>query len=102
MWILRLKKGDDMDALWERLLMALIGEGFKSTIVIGAVLSLRKKEKLLELWLSEYTEESMADVSNNIRKTLGLDSRKQVLYFKSHSRATEDSSTMKNAEGFKF
>ena len=38
---------------------------------------------------------------NKLRKVLELD-LSQTLYFKSHQGSVEDSSTMKNAEGFKF
>ena len=46
-WITKVKKDDDVDKMWEALLLALIGEQFGELNVIGVSLSLRAKEKLI-------------------------------------------------------
>lgn len=46
-WITKIKKDDNIDKMWESLLLALIGEQFEEPKVIGLSLSLRTKERLL-------------------------------------------------------
>ena len=46
-WITKIKKEDNVDAMWEALLLALVGEQFGESSVIGVSLSLRTKEKLI-------------------------------------------------------
>ena len=46
-WIIKVRKDDNVDLMWEKLLFALIGEQFEEPKVIGAGLSLRTKERLL-------------------------------------------------------
>lgn len=46
-WITKVRKDDDVDRMWEALLLALIGEQFGEPNVIGVSLSLRTKERLI-------------------------------------------------------
>jgi len=46
-WIAKIKKDDNIDKMWERMLFALIGEQFGEPNIIGVSLSLRIKERLL-------------------------------------------------------
>ena len=52
-WITKIRKDDDVDSMWEALLFALIGEQFCESNVIGVSLSLRTKEKLMQVWLKD-------------------------------------------------
>ena len=71
--------------------------------MIGASLSLKTKERLLQVWLSDGRDEKMrTSVSNKIRHLLSLDPAQVTLYYKEHGKSIKDGSTMKNAEGFKF
>lgn len=45
--ILKVKKDDNIDIMWESILLNMIGEQFEEPNVIGASLSLRTKERLL-------------------------------------------------------
>jgi hypothetical protein len=66
-------------------------------------LSLRTKERLLQVWLKDGRNQKMRDnVSNKIRHFLSLDPEQVTLYYKEHMKSIKDGSTMKNAEGFKF
>jgi hypothetical protein len=66
-------------------------------------LSLRTKERLLEVWLKDGRNEKVrANVSNKLRQILNLDPESVTLYYKEHMKSIKDQSTMKNAEGFKF
>ena len=65
---MKVKKEDSCDKMWESLLFALIGEQFEEPKVIGAGLSLRTKERLLEVWLKDGRNEKMrTNISNKIR-----------------------------------
>ena len=46
-WITKLKKHENVDLMWENLLIAIIGEQFGDTSVIGVSLSSRSKDKLI-------------------------------------------------------
>ena len=99
--------------MWESLLLALISEQFEEPRVIGMGLSLRTKERLLEVWLKDGRNEQVrTNVSNKLRQVLDLDPDSVTLYYKEHQKSIKvstslfnllkDQSTMKNAEGFKF
>lgn len=102
-WITKIRKEDDIDSMWEALLLALIGEQFGESNVIGISLSLRTKEKLIQVWLKEAKDQKMKQVvSNKMRHFLKLDPDLTTLYFKEHKASMKDQSTMKNALGYKF
>lgn len=52
-WIAKIKKDDNCDKMWESLLLGLIGEQFEEPKVIGLSLSLRTKERLLQVWIKD-------------------------------------------------
>ena len=102
-WITKIKKEDNVDAMWEALLLALVGEQFGESSVIGVSLSLRTKEKLIQIWLKDAScQKIKAVVSNRMRHFLKLDPDSTTLYFKDHQNSIKDKSTMKNALGYKF
>ena len=71
--------------------------------MIGMALSLRTKERLLEVWLKDGRNDKVrTNVSNKLRQVLNLDPDSVTLYYKEHQKSIKDQSTMKNAEGFKF
>ena len=129
--ILKIHQNDDIDKMWETILLnmigklqicninkLLIGEQFEEPKVIGASLSLRSRERLLQVWLSDGRNERVrTNVSNKIRHFLELDPSSVTLYYKEHIKSikvrrflchlrfvfsVQDGSTMMNAEGFKF
>jgi translation initiation factor 4E len=54
-WFIRFKKTDDssdIDLKWEKLLFALIGEQFEEPNMLGAVLSIRGRETIIEVWFN--------------------------------------------------
>ena len=84
-WITKCKKDDDVDAMWESILLALVGEQFKDLNVIGVSLSLRAKERLIQVWLKDASNhQKKAAISNKIRQYLKLDPETTTLYFKYH------------------
>jgi hypothetical protein len=62
-----------------------LGEQFEEPRVIGLGLSLRTKERLLEIWLKDGRNEKVrANVSNKLRQVLNLDPDNVTLYYKEH------------------
>ena len=89
--------------MWESLMFSIIGEQFNEPNVIGISLSIRQKDKLLQVWLKDSQEKkTRAMVSNKMRHFLKLDPDSTTLYFKEHIASIKDNSTMKNALGYKF
>ncbi len=71
--------------------------------MLGAGLSIRKKECIMQVWLKDGRNERVrSNVSNKIRHILNLDPDQVTLFYKEHCKAIKDGSTMRNAEGFKF
>lgn len=59
--------------------------------MIGLGLSLRTKERLLEIWLKDGRNERVrANVSNKLRYLLGLDPESVTLYYKEHQKSIKD------------
>ena len=102
-WILKVRKEDNLSLMWESLLLALIGEHFGETGAIGANISFRTRDVLLQVWLKDARDPKVkAQASNRIRHCLKLDPTVCTLYFKAHQNSIKDQSTMKNALGYKF
>ena len=58
---------------------------FEEPKVIGLGLSLRTKERLLEVWIKDGRNEKVrTNVSNKIRQILDLDPENVTLYYKEH------------------
>ena len=56
--------------------------------MIGASLSLRTKERLLQVWLSDGRNDRVrTNVSNKIRHFLSLDPANVTLYYKEHIKS---------------
>ena len=102
-WIFKIRKTDNADLIWEKLLLSCIGEQFENLQVVGVALSLRIRERLAEVWIQDASNsKTKAAVSNKIRHLIEFSSHNVTMYFKAFSKAISDNSTMKNAEGFKF
>jgi translation initiation factor 4E len=67
---------------------AVSGENFEEPRVIGMGLSLRTKERLLEVWLKDGRNEKVrTSVSNKLRQVLNLDPDQVTLYYKEHQKS---------------
>lgn len=74
----------------------LIGEQFEEPQVIGMGLSLRTKERLLEVWLKDGRNEKVRlNVSNKLRQILNLDPDNVTLYYKEHMKSIKVCNTIK-------
>jgi len=66
----------------------ILGEQFEEPKVIGLALSLRTKERLLEVWLKDGRNEKVrTNVSNKLRHFLALDPTNVTLYYKEHQKS---------------
>ena len=62
-----------------------LGEQFEEPKVIGLGLSLRTKERLLQIWIKDGRNEKVRNnVSNKLRQFLHLDPTSVTLYYKEH------------------
>lgn len=102
-WFVRYKKSEDpfeVDLKWEKLLFALIGEQFDEPHMLGAVLSIRGRETIIELWFNHLKNLSLkAIIGEKMKDLLSIDNA-TVLYFKDNEKSIQDRSTLRNAETY--
>ena len=90
----------DINFNWEKIIFALIGEQFDEANILGAVLSIRGKESIIQLWFNYFGYEQIKDnVSEKFKKILGFDN--QVIYFKDNKQSIQDRSSLRNAQKYK-
>lgn len=104
-WFYRFKRTDDekdINYKWERILFSLIGEQFDEVNILGAVLSIRGRETIIELWFNYFGYEKIKNnVAKKFREVLSIDSGETV-YFKDNKQSIVDKSTLRNAETYSF
>jgi len=75
-----------------------VGEHFLDTSIIGAVLSIRGRETIIELWFNYQKVDIRKNyVGQKMKEIMGLENS-VVLYFKDNEKSLKDKSTIKNAE----
>ena len=74
-WLHRLDRANpELDALWERLLLAMVGEALGEPCVAGAILSVRKLDATLSVWIADASDaEQNRRVGCRLREALELD-----------------------------
>ena len=104
-WFYRFKRTDDdkdINLKWEKILFALIGEQIDEVHILGAVLSIRGRETIIELWFNFFGYEKIKNhVAQKFREILSIDSGETV-YFKDIKQSLIDKSTLRNAETYSF
>lgn len=103
-WFYRFKKEDqkEINYKWEKVLFAMIGEEFNEIHILGAVLSIRGRETIIELWFNYFGYEKIkTHVATKFREILGLESNDN-LYFKDNKQSLMDRSSLRNAETYSF
>ena len=109
-WFLRFKKTDspiDINYKWEKLIFAMIGEQLDEPNILGAVLSIRGRETIIELWFNYFKYDKIKNaVAEKFRKLiLGNKNESEygmTLYFKDNGQSLLDKSTLRNAETYSF
>ena len=109
-WLLRFKRTADLKEInlkWEKVIFALISEQFDEPHMLGAVLSIRGRETIIEIWFNYFKYDkikSMIAVKFG-KMILGEQSENEysaTLYFKDNSQSMLDKSTLRNTETYSF
>ena len=91
----------DINYQWEKIVFALIGEQFNEANILGAVLSIRGKETIIQLWFNYFGYEQIKDnVSEQFKKILGFNN--QMIYFKDNKQSMQDKSSLRNAQKYSY
>lgn len=85
MWFIRYKKNDnpeELDIKWERILFALLGEEFNEPNMLGALLSIRGRETIIEIWFTyDKNDQIKAQILKNLNSLLKIENT-NLFYFK--------------------
>ena len=104
-WFIRFKKCDDprnIDVVWENMLFSLVSEQFEEANVLGAVLSIRGRETIIELWFNYFKYDQIKNgLLHKMNTILGLE-KNTTIYFKDNEKSLKDNSTLRNAESYNF
>ena len=105
-WLLRFKRTDDMKEInlkWEKVLLSLIGEQFDEANMLGAVLSMRGRETIIEIWFNYFKYNKIKNsVAEKFKAIVFEDKDDGILYFKDNGQSLVDKSTLRNAETYSF
>jgi translation initiation factor 4E len=109
-WLLRFKRTADLKEInlkWEKVLFSLISEQFEEPHMLGAVLSIRGRETIIEIWFNYFKYDKIKNmVAVKFGKLiLGNQNESEsstTLYFKDNSQSMLDKSTLRNAETYSF
>ena len=109
-WLLRFKRTADLKEInlkWEKVVLSLITEQFDEPHMLGAVLSIRGRETIIEIWFNYFKYDKIKSlVAVKFGKLiLGNQNESEsstTLYFKDNSQSMLDKSTLRNTETYSF
>jgi translation initiation factor 4E len=109
-WLLRFKRTADLKDInlkWEKVLFSLISEQFEEPHMLGAVLSIRGRETIIEIWFNYFKYDKIKNMIAVKFGKLILGNQNEsesstTLYFKDNSQSMVDKSTLRNAETYSF
>ena len=106
-WLLRFKRTDDMKEInvkWEKVLMSLVGEQFDEAHILGAVLSIRGRETIIEIWFNYFKMNRIKTLIAEKFRAIVFDDKNDegTLYFKDNGQSIVDKSTLRNVETHSF
>ena len=109
-WLLRFKRTADLKEInlkWEKVIFSLISEQFDEPHMLGAVLSIRGRETIIELWFNYFKYDKIKSmVAVKFGKLILGDQNENeysaTLYFKDNSQSMLDKSTLRNTETYSF
>ena len=102
-WFHRFNEEEEKDVnyQWEKIVFALIGEQFNEANILGAVLSIRGRETIIQLWFNYFGYDQIKDgLSEKFKKILGLE--KNLIFFKDNKQSMQDKSSLRNAERYNY
>jgi len=96
-WNLHLTKNThELPQLWEKLVLAAIGEAFRHTTMVGVAVSRRAKEDVLSVWLRSPKKSIRFEIGSAIKEV--LDSPSITIEYKDHKSSIKDRSTYHNGK----
>ena len=109
-WLLRFKRTADLKEInlkWEKVVLSLITEQFDEPHMLGAVLSIRGRETIIEIWFNYFKYDKIKSlVAVKFGKLILGDQNETeysaTLYFKDNSQSLVDKSTLRNTETYSF
>jgi translation initiation factor 4E len=109
-WLLRFKRTADLKEInlkWEKVLFSLVSEQFEEPHMLGAVLSIRGRETIIEIWFNYFKYDKIKNMIAVKFGKLILGNQNEsesstTLYFKDNSQSTLDKSTLRNSEIYSF
>ena len=109
-WLLRFKRTADLKEInlkWEKVIFSLISEQFDEPHMLGAVLSIRGRETIIEIWFNYFKNDKIKNmVAVKFGKLILGDQNgteySATLYFKDNSQSMLDNSTLRNTETYSF
>jgi len=109
-WLLRFKRTADLKEInlkWEKVVLSLITEQFDEPHMLGAVLSIRGRETIIEIWFNYFKYDKIKSmVAVKFGKLILGDQNETeysaTLYFKDNSQSMLDKSTLRNTETYSF
>ena len=109
-WLLRFKRTADLKEInlkWEKVVLSLITEQFDEPHMLGAVLSIRGRETIIEIWFNYFKYDKIKSlVAVKFGKLILGDQNETeysaTLYFKDNSQSLVDKSTLRNTESYSF
>lgn len=102
-WIIRIAiKEKFLDKLWEELIMATLGEEFKTPELVGIGLSIRSYIANITVWNNDNHKNSIRfTIGERLKELLYLDEDSTIEY-KFFSASLKDKSTHRNAERYTY
>jgi translation initiation factor 4E len=109
-WLLRFKRTADLKEInlkLEKVIFSLISEQFDEPHMLGAVLSIRGRETIIEIWFNYFKYDKIKNmVAVKFGKLILGDQNETeytaTLYFKDNSQSMLDKSTLRNTETYSF
>ena len=109
-WLLRFKRTADLKEInlkWEKVVLSLITEQFDEPHMLGAVLSIRGRETIIEIWFNYFKYDKIKSLVAVKFGKLILEDQNETeysatLYFKDNSQSLVDKSTLRNTETYSF
>ena len=94
----------EINVKWEKVLMSLVGEQFDEAHILGAVLSIRGRETIIEIWFNYFKMNRIKTLIAEKFRAIVFDDKNDegTLYFKDNGQSIVDKSTLRNVETHSF